>query len=120
MYNFFSKRKNKNKNENLCQISFSLEKSGNIKTELLWMDLDSLSKDTISSLASEYSAIIFGLMKGHFEQDILKALKNGKETDNLNDTTFIDLIEYNCRILENMEKKIYSYPLISPSSVFKK
>lgn len=110
----------KKKNTKLCQVVFSLDTSGNFSTELLWPDLHLIQKENVVLIASEYSAMIFGLMKGHFEQDIIQALDSGKNTTNTEDIKFIDLINYNCKILENTRKKILSSPLISPSHVFKK
>lgn len=120
MFNFLKPFFIKKKNTKLCQVVFSLDTSGNFSTELLWPDLNSIQKENIAFIASEYSAMIFGLMKGHFEQDIIQALDNGKNTTNTQDIEFIDQINYNCKILENMSKKIFSTPLINPSHVFKK
>ena len=120
MFRFIKQFFLKKQNTKLCQVIFSLDTSGNFTTELLWPNLNSIKKENIIFLASEYSAMIFGLMKGHLEQDIIQAINNGKNTTNKEDIVFIDLIEYNCKILENMRKKILQSPLINPSNVFKK
>lgn len=114
----------KNKAVGLCTINFVLQNDGIVTTELFWPEFHPDSTGLIENLAKQFSSLLYLIMNGSFNSDIMETIKDAKTNNTSNeDQKFIETLEMYLSLLKTINSvssdAINNNPVILPSAVFK-